>query len=110
MRGAYRSSGAGASAARPRLTVSRSALDAARLEGLLRAETERFTDQHPRSGELAAEARSELLDGVPMSWMSHWASPYPFHNMFLACPSTSAEDVDRLLRVFGEALGALLEG
>lgn len=55
------------------------AIETGRVEALLSAEVERFTSEHPRSGELASQAREDLLDGVPMSWMSHWASPYPVY-------------------------------
>jgi glutamate-1-semialdehyde 2,1-aminomutase len=52
-------------------------LDRARLAGLLAAETERFRAAHPRSLELHERAKQSLLDGVPMNWMSEWASPFP---------------------------------
>jgi glutamate-1-semialdehyde 2,1-aminomutase len=50
-----------------------------RLGELLRAEDERFERRTPRSRELFEGARAELLGGVPMSWMSRWASPYPLY-------------------------------
>ncbi len=41
------------------------------------AERERFLAAHPRSRALHDRARQSLLDGVPMNWMSEWASPVP---------------------------------
>ncbi len=41
------------------------------------AERERFLAAHPRSRALHHRARQSLLDGVPMNWMSEWASPVP---------------------------------
>src|SRR5687767_5572424 len=52
-------------------------LDRGRLERLLSAESERFAQAHPRSGELHERAKVSLVDGVPMNWMSEWASPFP---------------------------------
>ena len=36
-----------------------------------------FARAHPRSHELHERAKASLLDGVPMNWMSEWASPFP---------------------------------
>lgn len=52
-------------------------IDRGRLRALLDREAERFRRSHPRSAELWERARDSLLGGVPMSWMAHWASPYP---------------------------------
>jgi glutamate-1-semialdehyde 2,1-aminomutase len=52
-------------------TISRS-----RLAELLDAEEQSFRRTHSRSGELAEQAATSLLSGVPMSWMAHWASPH----------------------------------
>jgi glutamate-1-semialdehyde 2,1-aminomutase len=51
----------------------------ARLAGLLREEDATFARRAPRSRELFAEAGASLLAGVPMSWMSRWASPHPIY-------------------------------
>jgi glutamate-1-semialdehyde 2,1-aminomutase len=53
------------------------AIDRARLRELLRAEEERFTDQHPRSRELFEQGQRSLLAGVPMPWMTEWAGAFP---------------------------------
>ncbi len=52
-------------------------LDRNRLSELLDAERDRFATQHQRSRELAEAARTHLLGGVPMNWMSRWPGPWP---------------------------------
>ncbi|HEX5822146.1 MAG TPA: transaminase [Solirubrobacterales bacterium] len=52
-------------------------MDRDRLNLLIQAERERFTELHPESHALAEEARRNLLDGVPMSWMSRWSGGHP---------------------------------
>src|SRR3954466_7602112 len=37
----------------------------------------RFEREHPRSLELALEARNSLLSGVPMPWMIRWPGGFP---------------------------------
>jgi glutamate-1-semialdehyde aminotransferase len=61
----------------PTPTPLTSTVDRDRLERLLSAELDRFARAHPRSGELHERAKASLLDGVPMNWMSEWASPFP---------------------------------
>ena len=48
-----------------------------RLSALLESETARFTETHPRSGELHARAQDSLVGGVPMQWMVEWAGAFP---------------------------------
>ena len=48
-----------------------------RLPALMRREEERFAREHPRSRELADEARRHLLAGVPMHWMAKWPGGFP---------------------------------
>ena len=52
-------------------------IDRERLAALRAAEEERFVATHPRSRELADEARQSLLAGVPMPWMTRWAGAFP---------------------------------
>ena len=52
-------------------------VDRDRLARLMAAELDRFARAHPRSAELHERAKASLLDGVPMNWMSEWASPFP---------------------------------
>jgi glutamate-1-semialdehyde aminotransferase len=54
-----------------------STVDRDRLARAMTAERERFLAAHPRSRALHGRARRSLLDGVPMNWMSDWASPVP---------------------------------
>ena len=46
---------------------------------LIARERERFEDTHRRSKELHEEARSSLLAGVPMSWMTMWPGGFPLY-------------------------------
>ncbi len=52
-------------------------IDRARLARLHAEEEDRFTRTHPRSAELAAQARAHLLAGVPMPWMTRWPGSFP---------------------------------
>jgi glutamate-1-semialdehyde 2,1-aminomutase len=52
-------------------------LDRDGLAGLLEQEERRFTDEHPESRRLFERGESALLGGVPMPWMTEWASPFP---------------------------------
>lgn len=52
-------------------------IDRSRLHELMERERAVFRDRHPRSGELAAEAKASLLFGVPMNWMTRWPGDYP---------------------------------
>jgi glutamate-1-semialdehyde 2,1-aminomutase len=52
-------------------------IDRQNLADLRAAEDQRFLDLHPRSAELAAQARGPLLAGVPMPWMTRWAGAFP---------------------------------
>jgi glutamate-1-semialdehyde 2,1-aminomutase len=44
---------------------------------LVDAEVERFRERTPRSRASFEHATGPLLEGVPMPWMTEWASPYP---------------------------------
>ncbi len=52
-------------------------IDRQRLADLRAAEDQLFLDLHPRSAELAAQARGPLLAGVPMPWMTRWPGAFP---------------------------------
>jgi glutamate-1-semialdehyde 2,1-aminomutase len=47
------------------------------LEALRAREEERFVETHPRSRELAEQARLNLFEGVPMHWMRKWPGGFP---------------------------------
>src|SRR5215208_5718448 len=53
------------------------AMDRERLREFLRAEEDRFVNQHPRSQELFEQGKQSLLAGVPMPWMTEWAGAFP---------------------------------
>jgi len=52
-------------------------LDRDRLAVLKVSEDELFIRRHPHSQALFEQARTHMLDGVPMNWMTRWASPFP---------------------------------
>jgi glutamate-1-semialdehyde 2,1-aminomutase len=52
-------------------------IDRDRLRDLRADEEELFVRLHPRSAELAAQARGSLLAGVPMPWMTRWPGSFP---------------------------------
>ena len=52
-------------------------IDRQRLAALHCQEEQRFIDLHPRSAEMAAGARTHLLGGVPMAWMTRWPGSFP---------------------------------
>ena len=52
-------------------------IDRNRLKNLIVQEQERFTAAHPISHDLFNQAKSHLLDGVPMNWMVEWAGTFP---------------------------------
>ncbi|MBI1758957.1 MAG: aspartate aminotransferase family protein [Actinobacteria bacterium] len=52
-------------------------VDRHRLAELATRERDRFAAAHPRSAELFAQASTSMPGGVPMSWMSKWAGPFP---------------------------------
>jgi glutamate-1-semialdehyde 2,1-aminomutase len=61
-----------------------------RLEELYAREERRFAEERPRSRELAARARANLLGGVPMHWMVKWAGGFPL----FVCEANGARFVD----------------
>ena len=52
-------------------------IDRQRLSRLHASEEQRFVDTHPRCAQMAAEARTNLLGGVPMAWMTRWPGAFP---------------------------------
>jgi glutamate-1-semialdehyde 2,1-aminomutase len=61
----------------PRAQAKDWQLDRDRLADLLGQEERRFVDQHPGSQALFERGEKALLGGVPMPWMTEWASPFP---------------------------------
>ena len=52
-------------------------IDRSRIRTLMERERATFRERHPRSGELAQEAKASLLYGVPMNWMVRWPGDWP---------------------------------
>lgn len=51
-------------------------IDAGQVAALLAREKALFTESHPKSKQLAAEARPHFLAGVQMPWLVEWESPF----------------------------------
>jgi len=52
-------------------------IDRSKIRKLMEREEKRFIEKHPKSKALFERAKSSLLAGVPMNWMTRWAGPYP---------------------------------
>jgi glutamate-1-semialdehyde 2,1-aminomutase len=59
------------------MAATSSGVDATRVQTLLERERGRFIASHPRSVDYQRRAESSMLSGVPMNWMTRWASPSP---------------------------------
>ena len=69
-------------------------IDRDHLHALLRHEEDRFIDLHPRSAGRAAQARTNLVAGVPMAWMTRLPGSFPV--FFERAHGASFTDVDGL--------------
>jgi glutamate-1-semialdehyde 2,1-aminomutase len=67
-------------------------IDRTRLASLRQTEEDRFASLHPRSAELAEQARGPLLAGVPMPWMTRWPGRFPV--FFESAAGARLTDVD----------------
>jgi glutamate-1-semialdehyde 2,1-aminomutase len=66
-----------------------------------------FCERPPRNGSEAEAAMNPLLEhALHLFLLNRGVLITPFHNMMLVSPATSDADVDRLLRVVGEAIAA----
>ena len=54
-------------------------IDRQKLEYALKSEEQLFCDIHPKSLDLAKSAKTALLSGVPMPWMTRWPGSFPLH-------------------------------
>ena len=54
-------------------------IDRQKLESALKSEEQLFCDIHPKSLDLAKSAKTALLSGVPMPWMTRWPGSFPLH-------------------------------
>ena len=52
-------------------------VDRDRLATMMAVEERRFTEDHPKSAALFERTRRSVHRGVPMPWMTQWASPFP---------------------------------
>ncbi len=68
-----------------------------------------FCATSPRTGaEAEAAFHDELQRALHLYLINRGILITPFHNMTLCCPSTTAEDVDKLIAMLGQALTELL--
>src|SRR4051794_11318510 len=72
-------------------------IDRSHLADLRQAEERRFAETHPRSAELADQARGPLLAGVPMPWMTRWPGAFPL--FFDTASGARLVDVDGIENV-----------
>lgn len=69
-----------------------------------------FTAQPPRNGsEAHAVMDSELEQAIHLYLLNRGLLITPFHNMLLVCPSTTAQDVARLLSAFDDFLADTIQ-
>ncbi|MYN26421.1 aspartate aminotransferase family protein [Duganella levis] len=69
-----------------------------------------FTDQPPRNGsEAHAVMDFELEQAIHLYLLNRGLLITPFHNMLLVCPSTTAQDVARLLSAFDDFLADTIQ-
>jgi glutamate-1-semialdehyde 2,1-aminomutase len=54
-------------------------IDRQKLAAALKSEEQLFCDIHPKSMHLAQSAKTALLSGVPMPWMTRWPGSFPLH-------------------------------
>jgi glutamate-1-semialdehyde aminotransferase len=82
--------------------------DRARLASLWEHELATFRRLHPRSGELAARARTHLPDGVPMLWMAKWPGDWPVYvTQASGAHFTCADGIDHVDLCLGDT-GAMV--
>jgi glutamate-1-semialdehyde 2,1-aminomutase len=73
-------------------STSATGVDTGRVQSMLDRERERFVANHPRSIEYRRRAESSMLYGVPMNWMTRWASPSPI--VVAAAKGADISDID----------------
>jgi glutamate-1-semialdehyde 2,1-aminomutase len=73
-------------------STSATGVDAGRVQSLLDRERERFIAAHPSSIAYRQRAESSMLYGVPMNWMTRWASPSPI--VVAAAKGADITDID----------------
>ncbi len=95
-----------------------STIDHDRLRALLDEEQRVFANNHPESRTLFERSKTSLLNGVPMNWMTKWATPFPlFARDAIGCHITDVDGLQYLdlclgdtAAFFGHNVAALTEG
>jgi glutamate-1-semialdehyde 2,1-aminomutase len=67
-------------------------IDPDRVAAMLERERARFVESHPRSIDFHRRAAGSMLYGVPMNWMTRWASPSPV--VVAGASGATLEDID----------------
>lgn len=67
-------------------------MDRSHLRHQMDSELELFEQRNPRSRDLAAQARTNMVSGVPMPWMARWPGPFPV--FFQHASGATFQDVD----------------
>ncbi len=71
---------------------SEAGVDPARVARLIASERARFAAAHPRALQSRDRAEHTMLYGVPMNWMTRWASPAPI--VVAQAHGAEVEDID----------------
>lgn len=78
-------------------------LDRKRLAELTAQEARSLQELHPRCADLAAQARTHLTYGVPMSWMAKWPGPFPLTvTAAVGAHFTCADGIDHIDLCLGD--------
>ena len=72
--------------------MSMTSITPGRIGELIDAERRRFAAAHPRALEFRDRAGRSMLYGVPMNWMTRWASPAPI--VVTSAGGAHVEDID----------------
>ena len=69
-----------------------------------------FCATSPKNATEARNAQNDSIESaIHLYLLNRGVLLTPFHNMMLVCPTTTQTDIDKLVRLFNECLGALCE-
>lgn len=70
-----------------------------------------FCTHTPKTAQEARDAQNDTIESaIHLYLLNRGVLLTPFHNMMLVCPSTSHQDINRLMQVFDECLDVLAQG
>jgi len=68
-----------------------------------------FCKNPPKNAQQARAAQNDIIESaIHLYLLNRGVLLTPFHNMMLVCPTTSEADINKLVQVFNECLGALI--